>query len=210
MLLSQEYLNRYALSCPVIFRPEKEHGISLLFMAKQPSNPHRLKWAVLNVQNKVPNQGPPFYTVDWSQPNYNSGHQFTHLSPTVRIEWDEYDSQMVQLLRGFNNMEPILDSNFLQLFCWEIFLFCNDEAIASLPIAVQKSFWMVLDETLPMDDRLLYLSDCVDSLGKYKNLVGRYNAVKQVVQDRHVGWLANIAVKIRTEPAFAESLAQTV
>lgn len=210
MLLSQEYLHRQGLSCPVIFRPEKEHGFSLLFLSKQQDQPLKIKWAILNVSNKVPSNGPPYYNIDWTQPQYNSGHNFHHLSPTVKVEWDEYDYQMVQMLGGFPALEPILDTKMAQLFCWEIFLYCNDEAVASLPIAVQKSFWRVLDDSLPTDDRLLYLEDCAEMLPKYKNLVSRYNAIKSVICERHAAWLGEIAVKVRNEPAFAESLTQTI
>lgn len=204
MSLAKEYLRRHGLDAPVVYRPDKEHPISLLFRYKEGIEARsRTKWVLLSIRPQFPN-GPVFYHIRWQEPVHNSGNSFSNVAPEIQAQWDEYEQEVINITQQFLNMEPVCNDDELKMAMWELFLYLNDDAVSSIPIAVQLTFWELLDDTVPLADRVAKLPACIEQLRKQKNLDTRWQQLSTVFKDNYAQWLGNIFTRMRNDPIYAE------
>lgn len=200
MLLSEEYNLRCGLNSPIIIRPEKKAYNLLFTTKKQNVLGAKSRWLLLTLKREA-SKGPHQYSVRWQEPIYNSSSQFHPLTTPAIVTWDEYEKHILNIALSMDDLQPVLDD--ISVVKWELFLFCNDDTVAQMPMSAQRQFWKVLEPSYSLAERNQHVADCINSLPKYKHLNQRWLTLANVVDD-YAYWLGNIFAKVRIDPNFME------
>src|ERR1700753_1835586 len=105
MNLFQEYARRHRLSCPLIKRPDKY--LFLLYRANKVT--YKRDWVLLNIGIKNEANHPSYFTFNWQVPKSNgvlTGHVFENFTAEQRVEWDEYEKEVMSVSRK-SDLKPV-------------------------------------------------------------------------------------------------------
>lgn len=188
--LIQEYLNRHNIDdYPIVQRPTKNNNFTLLFKSKK--NNIKSKLILLRITAEFPPHAPVCYKLDWYESVHNS-NAFNQVSPCITTQWDEYESDLLAMAENFDDMTSITDSQSLDLYIFEIFLYCNDELISTYPLSTQRQFWEIIDESKDLDVRLKKLNECIEQIHKNKSLLTKWMQVSIHIKNSYAFWLGNL------------------
>lgn len=187
--IMQEYLNRHNIDYPVIQRPTKNNNITLLFKSKK--NNIKSKYTLLCIAAEYPPHSPVCYKLDWYESVHNS-NAFNQVAPCITTQWDEYEPDLLALADNFEDMFSIVDAKTLDLYIFEIYLYCNDEMISTYPLSLQRQFWETVNENIELEIRLKKLEECIEQIHKNKALLTKWIQISTYIKSSYAFWLGNL------------------
>jgi hypothetical protein len=157
MFLQEEYLQRHGIvDVPIIVHTIR--GSLLL-------RPKGFSYLVVVISWKPSNRGPGRYHINYYTPIHNGYSRNLYFSRISEVEcvleWEEYSTYIINW-SSKNRLNPVLTEAEVYLSIWEMFLFCCDDALASL--GLEKLLYESINEDNPIDKRYSSFLDCMDYL----------------------------------------------
>lgn len=177
MNLSEEYCRRHTLKCPVIKRPDSH--LNALFHADR--DKWGSKWVIFDVALKHESYHPSYFQFSWKSPNHNGtfyGNTFSRVGPAERVEWDDYDIEILRAAQRDNSLRPVRDPQESRLAFWEVFLFTSDERVPQLPFGVRQQICYSLDRKKSFEARTKALSNIESFFHETRSdMLGYWNSI---------------------------------
>jgi hypothetical protein len=200
MNLFEEYYQRHSLLCPVIKRPDSNSHLYMLYRSDPVK--WRVSWVVFHISVKPENYHPSYYQFSWQRPYHNgvfAGKSFESIAKPLRVEWDDYDIEIIKVAQRGDGLNPISDLAEAKMAVWEMFLYGTDDRISGLSSVVRRKIYTSIDPVLAIEERMKaqesvqqYFRENVDSF------YSRWNSMKQYyVPGGYATWYAELVHRMR-------------
>lgn len=161
-------------------------------------------WVVLQIAKKPESQKPFYYQFSWQVPRHNGafsgGNLQLHIDPK-RVEWEEYDIEVLRLAQHTNGLTPIGDLSEAKIIAWEIFLYCTDGKPDGLPPEVRMELYKSIDDDLAIDQRMQSQEKVVSWYQlQQSHLASRWDNVRTYYDPKNYAtWLAELIHRMRSQ-----------
>jgi len=198
MNLAEEYCKRHSLRCPVIKRADS--SLNLIFRANYQT--WLSHWVVFQIQKHHESYHPSFYYFNWLIPQHNGsfhGGPLSNLSNSIRVDWDNYDIEIIKAAQRDDGIVPVGNLAEAKLAAWQIFLFCADEKIATLPMDIRCLIYESVAKDTSLEDQMVCQQAVIDYFyNSGSNLVSRWDNIRTYCDPANYGsWLADLVVQMR-------------
>lgn len=198
MNLFEEYCRRHGLRCPVIKRPNNR--LHVVFRAKPEY--WKTHWAVLQVASKNEQYAPSYFQFSWMVPQHNGAFRTSVLeafTAATRVEWDDYDIEVIKAAKREDGLEPIKDLREAKLAVWEMFMYAADDRLGQLPLTIRRLICVSLDPGLTLEERMKAQETiCVYFQDVGSQFAGRWEQCRIFFDPaEYAGWFADLAGQMR-------------
>jgi len=195
---AEEYCRRHKLRCPIIKRPEsKLHMFYRADFSQWKSN-----WIIFSIGIGTENYHPSYYKFTWMRPYHNgsfNGRALEALADPLRVEWDEYDIEIIKAAQRDDGLTPIADLSEVKMAVWEMFLFCADDQAATLPRCIRLEIYKSLDRDTSIEKRMRAQRQVEDYFKEASSAFSsRWSQMEQYyAPGSYAAWYANLVNQMR-------------
>jgi hypothetical protein len=199
MDLQQEYFARHGFDLQAVCYPDNKGSYSIVLMNKDARRLKQPRFVVVNMQLHKQENHPSFYKFTQMTPLHDSfGNGAAGVLRNAwdkKVYYDEWDA-FIRRWTDSNKGELVpISGEELVLAAMEMFLYSHDSWLAqNLGDRQKDNLFVVLDDTLPVAERLSVVSEIEESIrAKSKNVYSALTGLRAYGEGRfYAGWVKKL------------------
>jgi len=199
MNLYEEYCHRHELRCPVIKRADTH--LNMIFRADPKT--WLTHWVVFQISQRRESYHPSFYNFSWLIPHHNGfsagGGSLRTLSDPIRVDWDNYDIEIIKAAQRDDGIQPLVDLSEAKMAAWEMFLYCGDDSLRSLPPAIRYQICESIDLSKSIEERMQLQDSILQFLHSSGSRLGScWDSIRSYCDPGvYATWFADLVLQMR-------------